>query len=117
VPRKPSVGWEDPQLLLTRLAVPVPAHIEFAFVLLDPARADLMRRVRGPGRILQGEGLVGRVEDELDRLVRQVFALMVALFDRLWLRRRMVVVRQVGEPLIGLAAEETRRSPRPSGQR
>ncbi len=42
---------------------------------------------------------------------------MVALFDRLWLRRRMVVVGQVGEPLIGLAAEEAveARDPAASG--
>jgi hypothetical protein len=76
-----------------------------------------MRRVRGPGRIVQEEGLVGRVEDELDRLVRRVFALMVALFDRLWLRHRMVVVGQVGEPLIGLAAEEAVEAREPATQR
>jgi len=40
--------------------------------------ADLMQRVRGPGRIVQEEGLAGRVEDELDRLVGQVFALVEA---------------------------------------
>jgi hypothetical protein len=76
-----------------------------------------MRRVLGPGRIVQEEGLVGRVEDELDRLVRQVFALMVPLFDRLWLRRRMVGVGQVGEPLIGLAAEEAMDAREPATQR
>jgi hypothetical protein len=46
------------------------------------------------------------VQDQLDRLVGQVLAEVVALLGLAWLANRGVVLGQVRIPLVGLATED-----------
>jgi len=66
--------------------------------------------VCGARAVVEEERLVRRdsvrVLDELDRLVGEVDRQVVAVLGQRRLGRRVVVVDQVGIPLVGLAAEE-----------
>ena len=104
----------DAHLLLARerlLPHRLVAHVELALVLLDPLRRCMVRCVAGTRCVVEEERLVGRnrfrVHDELDRLVRDVHAEVVALFRRRRLVDRMVVVGQLRVPLARLRAEES----------
>jgi hypothetical protein len=70
----------------------------------------MMRRVTGTGRVVEEERFLRRdslgVPDELDRLVRQVVGEVVAVFRRARLVDGMVVVDQIGIPLVRLRPEE-----------
>ena len=91
-------------------AVLVPPHVELARVALDPLGLDLVRGVPGADGEPEEEGLVGRVGvgvlDEVDGVVGQVGVEVVALLRRGRLAHRVVVVGQVGVPLVGVATEE-----------
>ena len=104
---------EDPELLLSfenKLAIGLVAHVELALVLLDPLLRRVMRSVAGAWAEVHEERLVGRdrlgVLDELDRLVGEVRGQVVSVLGHGRLVDRVVVVDQVGIPLVGLAAEE-----------
>jgi hypothetical protein len=79
-------------------------------VLLDPLLRRVVRRVRAPGAEVHEERLVGRdhlrVLDELDRLVGQVGREVVAVLRAAPAARPGGCRRQVGIPLVRLAAEE-----------
>ena len=70
----------------------------------------MVRRVAGAGGVVQEERLIGRgdvgVLDELDGLVGQVGAQVIAFLRLLGLLDGVVVVGQLREPLIGFAAQE-----------
>ena len=111
--RQPGIGRDDPHLLLPGqglLPHRLVSHVKAALELVGPFFGDMVRRVRGAGRVVQEERLVRRdglgVLDELQRLVGQVLGEVVALFRKLWLVDRVVVVHQVRVPLIGLRAQE-----------
>ncbi len=69
-----------------------------------------MRGMAGPGGVVHEEGLVRRVDmrilDELDGFIGQVDAQVVALFWRTGRFHGVVIVGQLGEPLVGFAAQE-----------
>src|SRR3954453_12474424 len=69
------------------------AHVEAALELLDPVLRRVMRGMTGAGGVVEEERLLRRdrlrVLDELDRLVGDVLAEVVALFRRLRLGHRM----------------------------
>ena len=96
--------------LVDDLAVLVPAHVELALVLVRPFLGHMVRRVAGARGVIQEERLVRRVDlrilDELDGLVGQVDAQVVALLRRLGLLDLVVVVGQLRIPLVGFAAQE-----------
>ncbi len=111
--RQLGVLWNDAELLLAGerlLAHRLVAHVEPAFELVDPLLRGVVRRVAGTEcvveeeRLLRGDRL--RVHDELDRLVGQVDAQVVALLGRARLIDEVVVVDEVGIPLARLGAEE-----------
>jgi hypothetical protein len=111
--RQRCVRREEPQLLLAcehRLAVGVPPRVELALVAVGPLLRHMVRSVPGAGGEVHEERLLGRVDvrvaHELDRVVGEVRAEVVALLRRARLRDRGVVLRQVGIPLVRLAAEE-----------
>ena len=70
----------------------------------------MVRRVAGAGRVVEEERLLWRdrlgVPDELERLVGDVLGEVVALLRRLRLVDEVVVVDELGIPLVGLRAEE-----------
>ena len=108
-----GLAGEEPELLLARehgLAVRVPAVVEGALVAVGPFLRHVMRGVRAAGRVVHEERLLRSVhvgvEHELDRLVGQVLAQVVALLGRARLGHRRVVLGQVRIPLVGLAAQE-----------
>ena len=96
--------------LMDDLAVLFPAAVELALVLVRPLLGHVVRRVTGAGGVVQEEGLVGRVDvrvlDELDRLVGQIDAQMVAVLRQCRLLDLVVVVGQFRIPLVGLATQE-----------
>ena len=109
--RELRVGGDHAQLLLAReglLAQLVPAAAELALVLLDPLLRRVVRGVRGAGREVHVERLVGRQRllgaHPVDRLVGHV--------DREVVVRRLPVldardaVVDGRRPLVGLAADE-----------
>jgi hypothetical protein len=96
--RELRVRGHQPELLLARedlLAVDVPAFVEGAGVAVGPLARDMVRRVRAAGRVVHEERLLGRVdmrvEDVLDRLVREVLAEVVAVIGQARLLGRAVV--------------------------
>ena len=97
--------------LVDDLAVLVPTHVELALVLVRPLLGHVVRSVPGTRGVVEEERLVRRIDvcvlDELDGLVGQVDAQVVALRRRLGLLDLMVVVGQFRIPLVGLAAHET----------
>ena len=94
------------RLLAHRLVAPVEAALEP----VAPLLGHVVRRVGSARRVVQEERLVGRdrlgVLDELERLVRQVLGQVVALLRGPRRIDRMVVIDQVGKPLVGLGAQE-----------
>ena len=114
VVRRQLGAWRDDAhlelALVDDLAVLVPAHVELALVLVRPLLGHVVRGVAGAGGVIQEEGLVRRVDlrilDELDGLVGQVDAQVVALLRRLGLLDLVVVVGQLRIPLVGFAAQE-----------
>jgi hypothetical protein len=86
------------------------AGVEATLVLVDPISRRLVRRVARAGRVMREERLVRRdrlgVLDELDRPVGQILTEVVSLLGLEGLLDRVVVVNEVGVPLIGLGAEE-----------
>ena len=113
------VGRDDAEFLLPGeglLADLVPALVELAGVLVRPFGGDMVRRVGGARgevgeeRLVRGERLL--LPGPVDRLVGHVVHEVVALLGRSPRldRRRVLVDRRV--PLVGLAADEIRRSTR-----
>jgi hypothetical protein len=111
--REHRIGGDDAQLFLPLerdLALLVPAVRELAFVPVDPLLRDVMRRVRGAGREVDEERLVGQQRFLLarpgNRLVGQVFGQVVPLGRclRRLDRRRAFVQGRV--PLVVLATDE-----------
>ena len=101
-------GGNDAHLelaLVDDLAVLVPAHVELALVLVRPLLGHVVRRVAGARGVIQEEGFVRRVDlrilDELDGLVGQVDAQVVAFLRLLGLLDLVVVVDQLRIPLVG----------------
>ena len=96
--------------LVDDLAVFVPAHIEFTLVLVRPLLGNMMRGMPGPRGVIHVEGLVRRVDvrilDEFNGFIGQVAAQVVALLWRAGRFHGVVVVGQLGEPLVGFAAQE-----------
>ena len=88
----------------------VPAAVEAASVLVAPFGLDLVGRVAGAGRVVEEERLVRCVDvgvlDELDRPVGEVDVEVVALVGRRRRADRMVVIGEVGKPLVGRAGHE-----------
>ena len=89
--RELDIRPEQPDLLLARedgLAVGVPAAVELAGVAVGPLARHVVGRVRGARRVVQEERLLRRVDvrvdDELDRVVGQVLAEVVAVLRALW---------------------------------
>ena len=99
--RAPSVA-ED------ALAIPVPAVVELAFVLVGPLREDVVRAVGAPGRPVHQERLVGREGlvplDPGEALVDHVFGQVVFLAVRRL--DRIEVLVQPRLPLRRLTGEE-----------
>ena len=92
VRRQLGARREDAHLelaLVDDLAVLVPAHVELALVLVGPFLRHVVRGVAGAGGVIQEERLIRRIDlrilDELDRLVGQVDAQVVAFLRRLGL--------------------------------
>ena len=111
--RQLGVRRDEAHLLLAGeglLAHRLVAHVEPALEPVDPLLGRVVRRVAGAGRVVEEERLVGRdglgVLDELERLVGDVLGEVVALLGRLRRVHRVVVVDQVGIPLVGLGAQE-----------
>lgn len=71
----------------------------------------MMRGVPGAGGVIQEEGLIWRVDvgvlDELDGFIGQVDVQVIAFLRRFGHGNRVVVVGQIGEELVGVAAQET----------
>ena len=104
---------DDPELLLVRedeLAVGLVAHVELALVLVGPLLRHVVRSVGGAEGVVEEERLVRRddlrVLDERQRLVGDVDREVVALLRQLRLLDGVVVVGEVGIPLVRLGAEE-----------
>ena len=100
-------------LLLPReheLAVRLVPHVEAPLVLVDPLLGGVVRGMAGARAVVEEERLVGRdglrVTDELERLVGDVRAEVVALLRWLRLVDGVVVVDEVGIPLVRLRPEE-----------
>ncbi len=111
--RQLRVGRDDPELLLPRerlLAHRLVADVEAALELVDPLLRRVVRRMAGAGRVVEKERLLGRdrlrVLDELDRLVGEVLGEVVAVLGQARLVDGVVVVDEVGIPLVRLGAEE-----------
>ena len=108
-----GAGRQDTHFFLTGddlFAVPVPAHVEFAPVALDPLARHMVRCVTGSRAEVEEEGLVGvdisEVGDELDSPVGKVLGQVIALLmGGRWVDQ-VVVVGQVRFPLVRVAAEE-----------
>ena len=103
------------------LARDVPARVEPAPVLLHVLGRRLVRRVRRAEREVAEERAVGthgaRVVDELDRVVDQVLAQVVAVLGARGRVDAVVVVGEVGGVLVGLAFEEPVEAVEPALQR
>ncbi len=88
----------------------VPPHVEAPAVAVDPLLLHLVRGMARAGREPQEERLLGRVHvgvlHEPDRAVRQVDVQVVALLRRGGRAHPVVVVDEVGVPLVGVTAEE-----------
>ena len=122
--RQLGVGGQQPHSLLV-LQDPGPdgliALVEAALVAVGPLLPHVVGGVGAAGAEVRVEGLVRRhrlgVADELDRLVDQVGRQVVALLGRVGLLGEVVVVDQVGIPLVGLAAQEAVEPLEPPAQR
>ena len=108
-----GVGGEQPHLDLPSkplFASDVPPVVEGSTVLLHVLVGRLMGGVLGPEGEVGEERAVGadryRIVDELDGVVDQVFAQVVALFGRLRGLDAVVVVDQLGRELVRLTFEE-----------
>ena len=107
------MGRDDTEPLLAgdrASAERVPAVIEGALVPRGPLWRDVVRGVRGPGRPVDEEGLVGHerllLADPPDRAIGHVLGEVVALLGRpIGLDRHGVLV-DGGRVLVGLAADE-----------
>ena len=113
VAREFRVFWDDAEFFLARerlFAIGVPTVVELTLVLVGPFLRDVMGRMPRAGTEIHEERLVGRdllgVGDEPDRLVHEVYREVVAVFGRLRLVYRMVVVHEIWIPLIRIAAQE-----------
>ena len=102
-----------PELLLAGqrlLAHRLVAHVEPALEAVDPLLRGVVRRVARARRVVEEERLLGGdrlgVLDELERLVGDVLAEVVALLGRARRVDGVVVVDEVRIPLVGLGAEE-----------
>ena len=115
VVRRQLGAWrDDPHIqlaLVDDLAVLVPAHVELALVLVRPFLGHVVRGMSCARGVVQEERLIGcgdvSVLDELDRLVGQVAAQVVAFLRLPGLLDRVVVIGQLWEPLVGFAAQKT----------
>ena len=107
------VGGDHSELLLTGEGLfthLVPALVEFALVLIDPLLRHVMRRMRGAGREVHEERLVGHqcflLAHPADGLVRHVLGEVVALLGALALLHRRGAFIDRGIPLVRFAADE-----------
>jgi hypothetical protein len=111
--RQFDLGRHQTQLLLPSQGL-LPhcliTHIEAAGELLDPLFRGMVRRVAGSGCVVKEERLLGgdrlSVFEELDGLVGEVIGEVVTLLRRTRWLDGVVVVYQVGIPLVRLRAEE-----------
>ena len=115
---------QQPQLDLAREdagADRLVALVEPALVLVGPLQRHLVRRVAGLRREVHEERLVGvdhlRVADELDRLVREVVGDVVAVLGPARRVDLVVVVDEVGIPVVRLAAEPAVEALEPAPER
>ena len=111
--RELRVLRDDASLLLVReheLAVGLVAHVELALVLVRPFLRHMVRSVGRAGRVVEEERLLRRdhlrVLDERKRLVGDVHGEVVALLRQRRLLDRVVVIGDVGIPLVSLRAQE-----------
>ena len=97
------------------------ALVELALVLVGPLQRHLVRRVAGLRREVHEERLVGLddlgVADELDRLGREVVGDVIAVLGPARRVDLVVVVDEVGIPVVGLAAEPSVEAFEPAPQR
>ena len=122
--RQLGVPGHDPEVLLAGqdlLAGRLVAGVEAAPVAVRPLLRHVVRCVRGAGREVEEEGPVGGdgpdVVDELDGVVGEVDAEVVALLRRARLVDRVVVVHEVRVPLVRLRAEEAVEPVEPTAER
>ncbi len=106
-----GIGGDDAQLLLAGegpLALFVPAVVERALVLLDPLHRRVVRGMRGARSPVDKERLIGVDRllrlDPIDRLVGHVLGEVIRGVTRHLHPREPV--EDLGEPLIGLPADE-----------
>ena len=122
--RKLGLLGDDAELLLAlehELPVCLVSHVELALVLVGPLLRGLMRGVTGPRAEVEEERLVRsdrlRVLDERQSPVGQVRGQVVAVLGQRGLLDRVVVVDEVGIPLVGLGAEEPVEALEPAADR
>jgi hypothetical protein len=122
--RQLGVGGQQPKPLLVLQdpgADRLIALVEAALVAVGPLLEHVVGSVGAARAEVHVPRLVRRhrlgVADELDRLVDQVRRQVVALLRGVGLLLEVVVVDQVGIPLVGLAAEETVAPLEPPAQR
>ena len=111
--RELRVGRNHAQFLLARkrpLAERIPAVVELALVFVRPLRCHVVRGVRGAGREVDEERLVGHerllLADPVDRLVGHVLGEVVALLRRLLLLHGHGVAVDRRRVLVRLSADE-----------
>ena len=95
---------------MDHLSVLVPASIELALELVGPLLRYVMGSVGRSGAVVQIEGLIWGIDvgvlDELDGLVGEIGAQVIAVLGLGGLIDIVVVVDQLGIPLIGVSPEE-----------
>ena len=111
--RQFGAGGNDPQLELAGVGLlppPVPSPGEVAPVALDPLGRRVVRGVTRPGAEIQKEGSVdvdgAQVAQELDGVIGEVRAQVVALFERSGRSDGVVVVVEGRHELVRLTAVE-----------
>ncbi len=114
VPRQPGVRGDDPELLLANehlVAIGVPALVEMALVPVGPFLRDVVGRVRGARAEVHEERLVRRgllaVGDHRLGLFHEVRREVIALFRRGRRFDLMIVVDEIGVPLVRFPPKET----------
>ena len=109
-----GVRRDDAHLLLAGkpfFALDIPAGIEAAAIFIEIALRRLMRGVHGAEGRVEKEGALGDqrndVADHAGRTVDDVFGDVIAVLDAGRYADEMIVMRQLGVELVGLALQET----------